>query len=305
MERRPRHWSEIAAGQEEVLARWQALSAGMTDRAWDWRLSRKGWTSLGDGVAMTHSGSPSGRQRPFAAVLHAGRGAALSGDAGLVELGATRIKVTTYDVVVDRQRHVRAVDHTLLTTAVHRTTVLPASIRTIRRLPVVRAELAVLHAAAWAPTDRDAELRLAMTVQQRITNVPPVRAALNGVPRLKRRALLLQVLDDIELGAHAQSELDFLRFCRRNGLPVPDELQVRVRTTGLRYLDGRYTRQRVSLEIDGAHHQWVEQWDADTLRSLELTVAARGTGEQFIRLTQANLRHDEARVVSLLRTLLL
>jgi hypothetical protein len=303
MSERTDHWSQTAANQDDVLARRQALASGMSDHAWDWKLTH-GWTSLGDGVAMTHSGNPSGRQLPFAAVLHAGRGAALSGDAGLVELGVTRIKVRAYDVVVDRQRNVRGVQHKLLTTAVHRTTVPQGLIRTIRGLPVVKSELAVLHAAAWAKTDREAERRLAMTVQQQITAVPPMRAALALTPRLPRRPLIVAVLDDIEWGAHAQSELDFLHFCRRNGLPVPDALQVKVRTTGLRYLDGRYRRQRVSLEIDGAHHQWVEQWDADTLRSLELTVAASGTGEQFIRLTQANLRHDEAKVVGLLRELL-
>jgi hypothetical protein len=305
MSDRRRHWSEIAASQDDVLARRQALASGMTVDAWNWRLSDGDWTSLGQGVAMTHSGAPTGRQLPFAAALHAGRSAALSGDAGLVELGVTRLRVKVLDVVVDRDRHVRGVSHPLLTTAVHRTTVPPTWVRTIRRLPVVRAELAVLHAAAWAATDREAEQRLAMTVQQRITAVAPIRAALPLAPRMKRRALISAVLDDIELGAHAQSEIEFLRFCRRNGLPQPDELQVRVRTTGLRYLDGRYIRQRVSLELDGAHHRWVEQWDADTLRSLELTVAARGTGEQFVRLTTANLRHDQAKVVALLRRLLL
>jgi hypothetical protein len=304
MPERRRHWRETAESQEQVLARWQALSGGMSRHAWDWALTHRGWTPLGGGVAMTHSGKPSDRQLPFAAVLHAGKGASLSGDAGLVELGVTRIRVKTYDVVVPRDRHVQGVNHTLLKTKIHRTNVPETSIRRIRGLPLVKAELSVLHAAAWAKTDREAEQRLAMTVQQQITAVPPMRAALALAPRMQRRALIATVLDDIELGAHAQSEIEFLRFCRLHGVPVPDELQVKVRTTGLRYLDGRYHQQRVSLEIDGAHHRWAEQWDADTLRSLELTVAARGTGEQFIRLTQANLRHDAEKVVGLLKALL-
>ena len=76
-----------------------------------------------------------------------------------------------------------------------------------------------------------------------------------------------------------------------------------MRAGGIRYLDGRWKKEKVSLELDGAYHMEVQSWDADTLRGLQLAVAARGTGEQQVRLTRANLRHDEAKVAELLRTL--
>lgn len=304
-EEKPLRWWEIAALQDDVIARYQALAAGMTVAQWDWKLSRGHWKAVAPGVAVTHTGGLTDRQRWWAAALHAGSGAAISGDAGLVARGMKKITVPVIDVAVPHKRQVVAVATTELTLAPHRLGDVSAWRVEIRGLPVLKPEAAALHAAAWAASDRQAETRLAMVVQQRLTAVVLLRAALEKMPRLPRRALIREVLDDVEFGAHAQSELEFLRFCRRNGLPEPDEMQVKVRAGGTHYLDARYRRQKVSVEVDGTHHKEVEQWDKDTLRSLQLAVAARGTGEQLIRITRANMRHDEAKVADLLRTLLL
>src|SRR5205085_7353632 len=121
-------------------------------------------------------------------------------------------------------------------------------------------------------------------VQRRITAVPLLRETLADMPRLKRHALVLAVLDDVELGAHSGTELQFLRFCRAHDLPKPDELQTRVRTeTGQHYLDARYRRQKLTVEIDGTHHRDVETWEGDALRTLRVVAAM--PGEQVIRLT--------------------
>lgn len=300
----PSSWRQLAGEQDGVIARHQALAAGMSRAAWDWRLARGRWTGLGEGVAVIHSGTPSPRQVAWAAVLQAGRGAALSGDAALVALGLRRVTVGTHDVAVPAGRHIAAVDVRGLRMTPHRVAHTAQWVSAANGLPVLRAHAAVLHAMAWAKSDAEAERRLAMAVQQKLTAVPLVRTALAQLPRLPRRALVRSVLDDIELGAHAQSELEFLRFLRQHGLPLPDALQVKVRAGGTRYLDGRYDRQRLSVEVDGAYHLWVETWDADALRSLHLAVAARGTGEQLIRITRANLRHNGPVVAELLRALL-
>jgi hypothetical protein len=301
----PLHWTQVLFRQDSVIARWQALAGGMTKAGWQWKLERGTWTRLGDGVALAHSGTPQPRQRSWAAVLHAGCGARLSGDAGLAALGVTGLTIKVHDLVIPPSRTVAAMNERGLTTALHRTSSRPEWELSLRGLPVMRAQVAVLHAAAWAKTDQAAEARLCMAVQQRFTVAQVVREALVHLPRLPRRALIREVLDDIELGAHARSELQFLRFCRSHGVPEPDELQVRVRAGGLLYLDGRYAKQKVSVELDGAHHMEASQWNADAVRSLRLAVARQGTGEQLIRLTSSNLRHDAAVVAALLRSLLL
>lgn len=302
--RRP-DWRRTAAEQDRVLARWQALEGGLSPDAWDWRLGRS-WTSPVPGVAVLHSGAISEREAGWAAVLTCGPGASLSGDAGLRERGMKRIPEGAFDVAISRTR--TAVEAKLNSGRLvkpHRLS-RPERWQAVQDgLPVLSMHACVLHAAAWASSDRWAEHRLASAVQQRLTAVPLLRATLAQMPKLARRELVLTVLDDVELGAHATSELEFLRFCRRNGLPEPDELQVRVRAGGTtRFLDGRYRRQRISVEVDGGYHLLVEAWDADALRTLELAVAQRGSGDQLIRITQSNLRHDEPTVARLLRTLL-
>lgn len=300
-------WREVLAAQDGVLSRAQALAAGLSSGSWEWRLRTGAWQSPVPGVAVAHSGGCTLRQRLWAAVLHAGAGACLSGDAALVHHGFTPQRLAVVDVVVAHERRVAPAQlrwgDTVLRVVVHRTR------SPLRRWasaqggpPSLTPHLAVLHAAAWAASDRAAEWRLAAVVQQRLSAPVLIRAALESTPHLRRRALVRAVLADVELGAHAASELAFLRFCRAHRLPLPDALQVKVRADGVRYLDARYDRQRVTVELDGRHHMQVAQWEADALRTLHLVAADRD--ERVVRLTAGNLRHDAATVARLLRTVL-
>ena len=180
----------------------------------------------------------------------------------------------------------------------HRTRRLQEWVHPVRRPPVVRAAPALLHAVAWADSDRAAEWRVAAAVQQRLLRPSDVRRALAGMPRLPRTRLVRTVLDDVELGAHAASELAFLRFLREHRLPLPDRLQRLVRTGAVCYLDAWWERQRVAAEVDGAHHRLVSAWDADVLRANEVVVAERHARLLLLRFTTGNLRHDGRRVAA-------
>jgi very-short-patch-repair endonuclease len=140
---------------------------------------------------------------------------------------------------------------------------------------------------------------------QRLVTVQAIRGVLDQMPRLRRRALVQAVLSDVASGAQAQSELDFLRLVRRNGLPRPDRLQRLVRAGGKRYLDAWWELQRVAVEIDGAHHLDVGQWGADALRGNDVVVAEQHDRVLLLRFTTGNLRHDELHVVRQLRSVLL
>jgi very-short-patch-repair endonuclease len=161
----------------------------------------------------------------------------------------------------------------------------------------VRPALAVVHSVATAPTDRAGEWRLAAAVQQRLVLPSELRTVLGALPDVVRSRLIASVLDDVELGAHAASELEFLRFLRRHGLPEPDALQRPVRAGGLRYLDAWWERQRVAAEIDGVHHRDAWTWDADLLRANAVQVGQRHDRAVLLRFSVSNLRHDEAEVV--------
>jgi very-short-patch-repair endonuclease len=304
----PNPLHEVLARQAGVISRKQALAAGLSKHAWDWRLSSGRWQRALPGVVVAHSGGISDEQRWWSALLYGGKGAALGGRTAL-ELVGTRLSATgdgvaAIDVVIPHAR--RLTDAALPdggAVAIRRLTHPAPWVWTWRGLEVVRAQAAVLHAVAWARSDAQAEFLLAATVQQRKTAVPLVRQALADMPELTRRGLVRELLDDLELGAHAMSELRFLRMCRSHGLPAPDELQRRVRVGGKTYyLDARYRLQRLSIEIDGAHHRDAGTWDADALRALR--VAAALPGERIVRITTGMLRNHEHDVADLLRVLL-
>jgi hypothetical protein len=240
-----------------------------------------------------------------AALLHCGPGAALSGDVALAHFGVKRLTVVEHHVALAANGWAKRMEVPQLVVAPHRVTGLQRWAAGRPLLLHVHVHAAVLHAAAWAASDEEAERRLTMSVQQGRSTPMAIRVALEQMRTLRRRALVEEVLDDIELGATASSELGFIRLCRRHDLPEPDEMQVAVRAGGLRHLDARHQRQRIRVELDGGHHRWVEFWEADTLRSLHLVVQAQGSGEQQIRLTRGMMRHHEQEAAGLLRQLLL
>jgi hypothetical protein len=302
-------WRELMSQQDGVLSRIQALAAGLSEDAWQWQIETGRWQRVLPGVAAGHSGDITDRQRAWAAVLHSGRGAALTGDAALIEHGMKLERPDVVHVAVPHQRVVRP--QTMATgegdelLRPHRLRDLPTWLHPARSPSVLRVAPATLHAVAWAPSARAGEWRLAAVVQQRLARVGDLRAAVGEMPRLERRALIRDVLDDVELGAHAASELDFLRFLRRHGLPLPDRLQRPVRVGKLRYLDAWWDKQRVTAEIDGAHHRSVAAWNADVLRANSVVIRERYDRVLLLRFTRGNLRHDELEVAGQLREALL
>jgi hypothetical protein len=288
------------ADQGGVLSRRQALLLGLSGDAWTWRLARERWQSPLPGVAVGHTGPLTFPERVRVAILYGGDGAAVSGDA-LLRLTSERWpEPEVIDVVVPRARQRAPRDffrpHRLDAAAL----VHPA-----REPTQVRIAFATLHAAAWASSDRAAEWRVAAAVQKRLVTVRQLRDALKEMPRFPRRGAVRLVLDDVELGAHARSELDFLAFLRRNRLPLPDQLQFKVRANGVRYLDGWWDKQRVGAEVDGTHHMEVGSWDDDTMRSNEVVVAARADRVLLLRVTAGNLRYKEPELAAQFRAALL
>ncbi len=277
----------------------------MTEDAWQWKLDRGDWTPVLPGVVATHSGAASWDQRCWAAVVKV-EPAALSGDAGLVAWGMALKGVGVIDVARagTAGKRWRIPDGPVirphqLTRFTQRVALSPAG------LPVVTAPLAVVHAVAWAQSPRAAEYRIAAAVQQGLATPAEIRQQVLGNGQLPRAEEALVVLEDVERGAHAMSELDFLTLCRTWRLPEPDELQVRVRIGGqTRYLDGRYRQQRVRIEIDGRHHMQVVQWEQDLGRSNDLAISSRGSGELQLRWSGSQVRHDQALVARQLRAAL-
>jgi hypothetical protein len=298
---RSRTWQELLLAQNGTLSRRQGLRTGLSEEAWLWRMSSDRWQSPLRGVAVGHIGELTFQERVWSAVLYGGEGAAVSGDALVHLLQDRGSPPDVVDVVVPGGS--RRAPHRFFRP--HPCAELSEIRHPVRQPPQVRVAHAVLHAAEWAVSDRAAEWRLAAAVQRRVVDVSRLRAALADLPDLGRRELIRVVLDDVELGAHARTELDFLAFLRRHGLPLPDRLQLVVRANGKRYLDAWWEKQRVAVEVDGAHHMEAAAWDLDGLRANEIVVAHRADRVALLRVTSGNLRHAEQQLARQFRALLL
>lgn len=304
-------WQDVADSQSGVLTRQQALAGGLSAEAWRWRLQAGRWTSLLPGVVVLHNGPPTEEQVLWAAVLGAGPRAALTGDAALrawgMRLEAPQVLHLATPGDVRRAPHrLRLGEHPGLHVVPHRVTRFDRVVHPARRPALLRPAAALLHAAAWAPSDRAASWRLAAAVQQRVVQPEQVRAMSDVLTRLPRRGLTDSVMKDVELGAHAATELDLLRLCRAFRLPRPDQLQLRLRTaTRLHYLDAWWERQRVLLEADGALHRDATTWGADRLRTNDVAIATRGRDVVQLRATNDHLRHLDRQLVDQMRAVLL
>lgn len=295
-------WRELPSVADQVLSRRQGRKLDLTADAWQWQLDRGYWRPVLPGVVTLHSGERTRAQLHWASVLKVGSDAALGGDNVLQDLGFPFKDLRTVDVATQRRdlKPHRTDDGIVVRPR------LVVGLDALRDpgspLPRMTVVASALFAAEWAPTSRSAEWRLATAVQRGLVAPSDVRALLRARDDVGRAALIATVLDDVELGAHALGELDFLKLCRDFDIPEPDELQVAVRVeSGMRYLDFRYRRPKVRGEIDGAQHRWVDVWEADLLRGNDLALAQRGSDEIQLRWSGSQVRHDRAIVARQLR----
>jgi very-short-patch-repair endonuclease len=161
---------------------------------------------------------------------------------------------------------------------------------------VVRPAVAAVHAALWARSDREAKFMIILVVQQRRATAEQVGTTIDGVRRSRRRALMRAVIGDVTQGVRAIGELDFAQALRRRGLPAPSRQVLRCRPSGQQYLDCRFDRFTLAVEVDGVQHDAAEHRVADLLRDLTLI----SEGDSVVRLPLFALRLDETRVMAAL-----
>lgn len=128
--------------------------------------------------------------------------------------------------------------------------------------------------AAGHRGEADAIALLSDAVHQGLTTAARLLEVIGKLPRLPRRALLSEVLADVEAGTRSVLEQRYLRDVERaHGLPE-GERQLRQDTvSGIVQRDIRYADQRTLVELDGAfgHRDAVDKW-ADLQRDLDAVV---------------------------------
>ena len=158
-----------------------------------------------------------------------------------------------------------------------------------------------IDAAVWARGPDQARTVLAVACQQRRVTAAEIFEALAVTPTVRRRSLIRATLADIDGGAHALSEIDFVELCRRYRLPVPDLQERRHDADGrARYLDAYWKRWCLHAEVDGAHHMEVGHWAADMLRQNQVWIS----GDRILRFPAWLIRAHPDEVAAQVRAAL-
>ena len=259
--------------QRNVVSRRQALRH-LTPAALKHRLSSGRWRSVHRAVYVaTNEESLNPEQRLWVASLAAGAGrpAVLGGLSALTVLGLKRATDERVHVLLRPGQQDRDPPGFV---RLHRTRHLPdGDVLWVRLPPCTRPARSVVDAAQWARSDEQARAIVAAAFHQRLVAGDAVHRAVQRLARIKRRQVITTAADDAALGAHTVTESEFLRLCRRCGLPTP-ALQVR-RVDGsdrIRYLDALFEEWGVHVEIDGGYHTDPAEWWADMKRQNDLWI---------------------------------
>jgi hypothetical protein len=263
------------------------------------------WRRLCRGVVLMGNGRLDRKQQLWVAVLTAGPDALLAGVTAAAESGVRGLRTDQLQVIVPAVREVTArlpmLPADMPPVRIYRTSILPAEHRQVGRPPRTMTARSVIDAAAWARTAGEARHVLAAACQQRRVVPAEVLDVLSVMSRVRRRKLIRDTLVDIEGGAQSLSELDFVELCRRFHLPHPDLQRRRRDADGRnRYLDAYWTKWRVHVEVDGAHHMEVGEWAADMLRQNKIWIA----GDRILRFPGWLLRTHPAEVAAQVRAAL-
>ncbi|WP_181445474.1 hypothetical protein [Flexivirga caeni] len=214
------------------------------------------------------------------AVWESGSGARLDGASALLAAGMTSFETSVIDVTLPKTSRT----YPLQGVRRHLPRVTPAV--TGSGIPRVGTEIATIHAAQWAATDRQAALLICLPMQQRLTSAPRLQLAWRSVHRSARRTLLDAVITDVTDGAQSLGELDFTRLARKSGLPPPSHQAVREGPHGRVYLDVSWDDVGLVVEVDGGHHLLALNPIDDALRQNDRVTA----GERMLRIPVIGLR---------------
>lgn len=277
--------SRLADAQNGVLSRAQLTALGVP--RWHIRSNVQAgrWRPHGRQCVAVHNGELAGPARWWFAVFETGGGAALGGVSALEYAGLRGFDGPIHVVVPKSSRHQRPPG-----VVVHETRrLLPGDVLTNgpRRL---RPEVAAVLGALWARSLRQAALVLIMAVNQRLATAEQIAEVWTRVRRHRWRRPLTAVLADLADGVRSMGELDFALLCRRYGLPEPQRQVLRHGPNGRVYLDVRWERWSLVVEIDGIAHNAPAAWVPDALRQNWVTLG----NDRVLRIPVIGLRIAEA-----------
>lgn len=241
------------------------------------RLRGREWSTLLPGVYVDHTGPPTWRQEAWGAVLFYAP-AALAGPSAL---HAWRLRGfdpepgAPVSICVDRSRGVRrrVGVHVRQIARMDTLCVMDAGI------PRQRVEHALIDVASAHRHLDDCVAVLADAVQEGRTTVPRLRDALSLRTRVRHRALMREVLDDVEGGVRSALEHRFVNQVERaHGLPASVRQRLVVVGGASTYRDAEYDEFGVVVELDGrVAHEGLRAQARDVERDIDAAISGQVT----------------------------
>ena len=272
----------IAEDQGGVLSLAQLRDVGTTRAQVRAQVAARRWQRVHSLVVATHTGTLSEPAMLWAGVLEGGPQAYLDGASALIAEGLTGFTWDTICVSVPPQARSRSARGL----QIRRTRRHDPAVVVPSGVPRARADVAAVHAALWATSDKQAALLLTMSVQQRLTTAERIGRSLLAVRRDARRAFLHATVVDLLDGVRSIGEAEFAAECRRRGLPKPTRQVVRRGKDDRYYLDVCWEEWGVVVEIDGIQHSWASHVVGDALRHNQVNLGS----EVVLRLPLLGLR---------------
>lgn len=269
----------LANSQSGILTREQLAIVGVDRWSIAHRVKAGRWQRPAPGVIVVNSGELMVDQRRWVAVLHGGDDALLAGVAAAQSAGLQKWSRPEIEVLVPHSARMPSP----LEGAVYRRT--RRDLRTMRErravMPRCRIEVAVLLFAASEPNPRTAAGIIAAAIQQRLTTPDSLLEWLDRLTPLRWSAFIKEALNDFAGGMQSVGERDVKRMCQRYHLAPPRRQTPRRDATGRwRFTDCEWPlndRRILVLEVDGAFHMDVDQWEEDLKRQRALASDNRVT----------------------------
>lgn len=249
-------WQMQLANQAKVMSRRQALDAGWSAKAIDWRLSSGRWVPLRRGAYATFTGEPARKARLWAALLRAGPGAVLSHETAAevhgfgISIGSRSSQKIHITVPAGRDPARRG---PIRGVVIHRARHLTPQWQPPWELPRTTPADTVLDLIASAATFDQAYGWISAAVGGNCTTAAELRKALAARSRIRWRAWLTDALEDSADGVSSPPEHRYVRDVEKgHGLPKAIRQARRRLGSGAMYLDNLYQGYGLCVELDGA-----------------------------------------------------
>jgi hypothetical protein len=240
---------DLADCQGGVITRSQALSAGLSRDMIVSRLGSGRWQPLHTGVYAVFSGQPDRQAILWAAVLRAGRGAALSYQtAAELDRLADRPSAAVH-VTIPAERRIAGIRGVVI----HRSLDAERATHPSRLPPRTRVEETVLDLADVSEGFWDAIGWVTAALGRRLTTQGKLSDALGRRARLRWRDDVTSVLSPDLAGVHSALEYRYVRDVERpHGLPkARRQAHVRRDNNAAEYRDVLYDEYALAVELDG------------------------------------------------------